>query len=157
MVASFFGAAVERWLWLFAVVFITWYSALDYLKLGAAELARLRTHRAAHVLRLVAGAALPVVAMICVATHRLPTLAIIVLLSSDMARGALDNFAANQGVVDFSWGVSLWVELGAAGGRPGAADVRGPAGGRRRRRLGRRDSARAGSLPACARRPPRAP
>ncbi|MFL5308188.1 MAG: CDP-alcohol phosphatidyltransferase family protein [Polyangia bacterium] len=115
VVASFFGAAVERWLWLFAVVFITWYSALDYLKLGAAELARLRTHRAAHVLRLVAGAALPVIAMICIASHRLPTIAIIVLLSSDMARGALDNFAANQGVVDFSWGVSLWVELALLG------------------------------------------
>ncbi|HVV16964.1 MAG TPA: CDP-alcohol phosphatidyltransferase family protein [Polyangia bacterium] len=115
VVASFFGAAVERWLWLFAIVFITWYSALDYLKLGAAELARLRTHRAAHVLRLVAGAALPVIAMICVASHQLPTIAIIVLLSSDMARGALDNFAANQGVADFSWGVSLWVELALLG------------------------------------------
>jgi cardiolipin synthase (CMP-forming) len=121
VVASFFGAAVERWLWLFAVVFITWYSALDYLKLGARELARLRTHRGAHVLRLIAGAALPVVVMLGVSTHRLPTIALVVLLSSDMARGALDNFAANQGVVDFSWGVSMWIELvllGAALGLP---------------------------------------
>jgi cardiolipin synthase len=109
--ASFFGAAVERWLWLFAIVFITWYSALDYLKLGATELARLRTRRAAHLLRLLAGAALPIVVMLGVATHRLPILALLVLLCSDMARGALDNFAANQGVADFSWAVSMWLEL----------------------------------------------
>ncbi len=109
--ASFWGAQAERWLWLFAVVFITWYSALDYLKAGAAELARVRTRRAAHLLRLLAGAALPVAVMAAVATQRLPTVALIVLLSSDMARGALDNFAANQGVVDFSWGASMWVEL----------------------------------------------
>jgi len=37
---------------------------------------------------------------------------LMVLLSSDMARGALDNFAANQGIADFSWGASLWAELG---------------------------------------------
>lgn len=111
VLASFFGAAVERGLWLFAVVFITWYSALDYLKAGAVELARIRTHRAAHLLRLLAGAALPVAVMAGVATQRLPTVALVVLLSSDMARGALDNFAANQGVADFSWGASMWVEL----------------------------------------------
>jgi hypothetical protein len=29
-----------------------------------------------------------------------------------MARGALDNFAANQGVADFSWAASMWGELG---------------------------------------------
>lgn len=108
---SFFGAAVERGLWLFAVVFITWFSALDYLKAGAAELSRIRAHRAAHLLRLAAGAALPVAVMLGVATQRLPTVALIILLSSDMARGALDNFAANQGIADFSWAVSMWVEL----------------------------------------------
>jgi CDP-diacylglycerol--glycerol-3-phosphate 3-phosphatidyltransferase len=110
--ASFFGAAVERALWLFAVVFITWFSALDYLKAGASELSRIRTHRAAHLLRLAAGAALPIAVMLGVATQRLPTVALVVLLSSDMARGALDNFAANQGIADFSWAVSMWVELG---------------------------------------------
>lgn len=111
VVASFFGAAVERWLWLFAVVFITWYSALDYLKAGVTELSRVTTHRAAHLLRLAAGAALPIVVMLGVASQRLPTVALVVLLSSDMARGALDNFAANQGIADFSWGVSMWTEL----------------------------------------------
>jgi cardiolipin synthase (CMP-forming) len=110
--ASFAGAAVERRLWLFAVVFITWYSALDYLKLGFTELARVRAHRAAHWLRLLAGALLPIAVMVGVATPGLPIVALIVLLSSDMARGALDNFAANQGIADFSWGVSMWVELG---------------------------------------------
>ncbi|HXJ21214.1 MAG TPA: CDP-alcohol phosphatidyltransferase family protein [Polyangia bacterium] len=110
--ASFAGATVERLLWLFAVVFITWYSALDYLKLGFGELARVRTHRAAHWLRLAAGALLPVVLMVGVATQRLPVVALMILLSSDMARGALDNFAANQGIADFSWGISMWVELG---------------------------------------------
>jgi len=111
VVASFFGAQVERGLWLFAVVFITWYSALDYLKAGVTELSRIRAHRAAHLLRLLAGAVLPIVVMLGVATQRLPTIALVVLLSSDMARGALDNFAANQGVADFSWGVSMWIEL----------------------------------------------
>jgi CDP-diacylglycerol--glycerol-3-phosphate 3-phosphatidyltransferase len=110
--ASFAGAAVERLLWLFAVVFITWYSALDYLKLGFGELARVRAHRAAHWLRLLAGALLPVVVMVGVATQRLPVVTLMILLSSDMARGALDNFAANQGIADFSWGISMWVELG---------------------------------------------
>jgi cardiolipin synthase len=113
--ASFAGAAVERVLWLVAVVGITWYSALDYLKLGFGELARVRTHRAAHRLRLLAGALLPIVAMAGVATHRLPAVTLMILLSSDMARGALDNFAANQGVADFSWGVSMWVELALLG------------------------------------------
>jgi CDP-diacylglycerol--glycerol-3-phosphate 3-phosphatidyltransferase len=110
--ASFAGAAVERLLWLVAVVGITWYSALDYLKLGFGELARVRTHRAAHWLRLLAGALLPVVVMVGVASQRLPVISLMVLLSSDMARGALDNFAANQGIADFSWGASMWAELG---------------------------------------------
>jgi phosphatidylglycerophosphate synthase len=123
VVASFFGAQVERGLWLVAVVFITWYSALDYLKAGVTELSRIRDRRAAHLLRLLAGAALPIAVMAGVATQRLHTVALIVLLSSDMARGALDNFAANQGVVDFSWGASMWIELalvGAAIGLPAA-------------------------------------
>ena len=126
VVASFFGAAVERGLWLFAVVFITWFSALDYLKAGVAELSRIRTHRAAHLLRLAAGALLPIAVMLGVATQRLPTIALVVLLSSDMARGALDNFAANQGIADFSWAVSMWVELALLAG----ALVSPPAGAR---------------------------
>ncbi len=116
VIASFFGAKVERGLWLFAVVFITWFSALDYLKAGVTELSRVRVHRAAHLLRLAAGAALPIAVMLGVATQRLPTVALVVLLSSDMARGALDNFAANQGITDFSWAVSMWVELGLLAG-----------------------------------------
>lgn len=93
------------------VVLITWYSALDYLGLGLRELSRPAPHRALHLVRLVAGAALPVVALGAIATPGLPTIPIILLLSSDMARGALDNYAAHQGIVDFSWGASLWAEI----------------------------------------------
>ena len=71
-----------------------------------------RSHRALHWLRLGAGALLPVVVMAALATHRLPTIPLVILLASDMARGALDNFAANQGVADFSWAASMWGELG---------------------------------------------
>jgi len=28
-----------------------------------------------------------------------------------MARGALDNYAANRRITDFSWAASLWVEI----------------------------------------------
>ena len=28
-----------------------------------------------------------------------------------MARGALDNYAANRRVTDFSWAASLWIEI----------------------------------------------
>ena len=40
-----------------------------------------------------------------------PPLPLIILLSVDMARGALDNYAANRRVTDFSWAASLWVEI----------------------------------------------
>jgi cardiolipin synthase len=108
------------------VVFITWYSALDYLALGLRELTRPAPHRTLHLLRLLAGAALPVVALAAIATPGLPTIPIILLLSCDMARGALDNYAAHQGVVDFSWGASLWAEIALLGGAmliPRAAGV----------------------------------
>ena len=49
--------------------------------------------------------------MAALATHRLPTIPLIILLASDMARGALDNFAANQGIADFSWAASMGGEL----------------------------------------------
>ena len=94
------------------VVLITWYSALDYLALGYRELVPPGPHRAQHLLRLAAGAVLPIVALAAIATPGLPTIPIVLLLSSDMGRGALDNYAAHQKVVDFSWGVSLWAEIG---------------------------------------------
>jgi CDP-diacylglycerol--glycerol-3-phosphate 3-phosphatidyltransferase len=112
LVASAFGAGVAQWAVLGFVIFITWYSALDYLALGFRELAPEGAYRAQHWARLAAGAALPVVAMAALATDGLPTIPIILLLSSDMARGALDNYAAHQRITDFSWGVSLWAEIG---------------------------------------------
>ncbi|HEY4392927.1 MAG TPA: CDP-alcohol phosphatidyltransferase family protein [Polyangia bacterium] len=112
---SFVGAAATERLLITAVVFITWVSGLDYLKQGFPAVWRAPSHRALHWLRLAAGALLPVVVMAALATHRLPTIPLIVLLASDMARGALDNFAANQGVADFSWAASMWGELGLLG------------------------------------------
>jgi hypothetical protein len=93
------------------VVLITWYSALDYLALGFRELARAGERRALHWARLAAGAAMPIVALAAIATDGLPTIPIILLLSSDMARGALDNYAAHRGIADFSWATSLWAEI----------------------------------------------
>jgi len=112
LAASFVGARVAETLLLVVVVGITWYSGLDYLKLGLPAVARAPAHRALHLLRLAAGGILPIVVMAAVATHRLPIVALMVVLASDMARGALDNFAANQGVADFSWAASMWAELG---------------------------------------------
>jgi cardiolipin synthase len=110
LLASYFGPAVAKGVVLGFVVFITWYSALDYLALGFRELSPAGLHRAQHWARLAGGAALPVVALGAIATDGLPTIPIIVLLSIEMARGALDNYAAHRGVTDFSWGVSLWGE-----------------------------------------------
>ena len=76
---------------------------------------------------------------------------LVILLSVDMARGALDNYAANRRVTDFSWAASLWVEIAllagalvAPAGRRRPDDVRG---GHRRHR----DAAQPGPLPARAR------
>jgi CDP-diacylglycerol--glycerol-3-phosphate 3-phosphatidyltransferase len=109
--ASFAGAGAVEKLLIAAVVFITWFSALDYLKLGFLAIARAPSHRTLHWLRLAAGALLPIGVMAALATHRLPTIPLIILLASDMARGALDNFAANQGIADFSWAASMGGEL----------------------------------------------
>jgi hypothetical protein len=54
--------------------------------------------------------------MIALGTTRLPATPLIVLLSVDMARGALDNYAANRRVTDFSWAASLWLEIALLGG-----------------------------------------
>jgi hypothetical protein len=97
------------------VILITWYSAFDYLAVGLPEVLRPDPRRLLHWLRLVAGAILPVIALGAIATDRLPAIGIIVLVSSDMARGALDNFVANRGVADFSWAGSLWAEVALLG------------------------------------------
>ena len=97
------------------VVAMTWYTALDYLAAGVKELAPRGPHRFLHWARLVAGAALPVVAMLAMGMTRLPTVPLIILLSVDMARGALDNYAAHRRVTDFSWVASLWAELALLG------------------------------------------
>jgi len=105
------GPSATRVTVLAFVVAMTWYSALDYVVVGFRELVRPDPLRRQHALRLVAGFAMPVVAMIALGTVRLPTTPLIVLLSFDMARGALDNYASNRRVVDFSWAASLWVEI----------------------------------------------
>ena len=110
LLASLWGPAAAQWTVLAFVIFITWYSALDYLAVGFRELARPLPHRALHWARLAAGAAMPIAAMAAIATPGIATLPIILLRSSDMARGALDNYAAHQGKADFSWGASLWAE-----------------------------------------------
>jgi cardiolipin synthase len=105
------GPVVARGVVIGFVILITWYSALDYFSVGLRELARPDAYRVKHWARLVAGAVLPIVALAAIATDRLPTIPIIVLLSIEMARGALDNFAANRRVVDFSWAASLTAEV----------------------------------------------
>ena len=124
LLASLSGPAAVEIVLLGFVILITWYSALDYLALGFVELARPGAHRALHWARLVAGAAMPVVALAAIATDGLPTIPIILLLSIDMARGALDNYAAHRGVTDFSWAASLWAEIGLL-----VAAIANPAGG----------------------------
>jgi CDP-diacylglycerol--glycerol-3-phosphate 3-phosphatidyltransferase len=106
------GPEVTRITVLAFVVAMTWYSALDYVVVGFRELLRPDPFRALHGVRLVAGFVMPIVAMIALGTTRLPATPLIVLLSVDMGRGALDNYAANRRITDFSWAVSLWIEIG---------------------------------------------
>ncbi len=111
LVGSLAGPAASQTILLTGVVLITWVSAVDYLKLGFQQLGGQLPQKGLHWVRLLAGATLPVVTMAALATDRCPTIPLIVLLSSDMARGALDNFVAHRGVADFFWGASLWVEI----------------------------------------------
>jgi CDP-diacylglycerol--glycerol-3-phosphate 3-phosphatidyltransferase len=111
LVASLIGKTATLAVVAGFVIFMTWYSALDYLAAGFRELSPPVEQRGLHWARLVAGGLMPIVALIAISTIRLPTTPIILLLSFDMARGALDNYAANQRVADFSWGASLWAEI----------------------------------------------
>jgi CDP-diacylglycerol--glycerol-3-phosphate 3-phosphatidyltransferase len=105
------GPSVTRITVLAFVVAMTWYSALDYLVVGSRELVRADRYRLLHWARLVAAFALPIVAMVALGSTRLSATPLIILLSVDMARGALDNYAANRRVADFSWAASLWIEI----------------------------------------------
>ena len=109
--ALFGGPDVTRGTVLAFVIAMTWYSALDYIVVGFRELLRPDPFRTLHAVRLIAGFAMPIVAMIALGTTRLPATPLIILLSADMARGALDNYAANRRITDFSWAASLWVEI----------------------------------------------
>jgi cardiolipin synthase len=111
LAVSFVGTAATQILLIAGVVFITWYSAVDYLAVGLPHLRRVASHRALHWLRLAAGGLLPIVALAVLATGQVPTVTILVLLSCVMASGALDNFAAHRGIADFSWAASLWAEV----------------------------------------------
>jgi cardiolipin synthase len=108
---AFLGPRASNLLLMAGVVFITWYSALDYLAVGLPYLRSAIPHRALHWLRLVPGFLLPIVALAALAIGHLSAMVVVVLLSSVMASGALDNFAAHRGVADFSWAASLWAEV----------------------------------------------
>jgi cardiolipin synthase len=110
------GPSVARVTVLAFVVAMTWYSALDYLVVGARELVKPDSLRGLHWVRLVAGFAMPILAMVALGSTWLPATPLVILLSVDMARGALDNYAANRRVTDFSWAASLWVEIALLGG-----------------------------------------
>jgi len=110
------GPPVARITVLGFIIAMTWYSAADYIGVGFRELVKPDPRRALHWARLAAGFAMPIVGMAALGTTRLPTTPLIVLLSVDMARGALDNYAANRRVVDFSWAASLWAEIALLGG-----------------------------------------
>jgi CDP-diacylglycerol--glycerol-3-phosphate 3-phosphatidyltransferase len=110
------GPSVTRVTVLSFVVAMTWYSALDYLVVGARELVKPDSLRALHLVRLVAGFTMPILAMVALGTTGLSATPLVILLSVDMARGALDNYAANRRITDFSWAASLWVEIALLGG-----------------------------------------
>jgi CDP-diacylglycerol--glycerol-3-phosphate 3-phosphatidyltransferase len=119
-----------------AVVAITWLSAVDYLTVGIPALLEPDRHRLLHWLRFAGGALLPVVALRAIASAGVPVVPIIVLICSEMGRGALDNYAAHRAwmqarsdrelaattlepsvgasinlSVDLSWAASLWAEV----------------------------------------------
>jgi cardiolipin synthase len=105
------GAPAARITVLAFVVAMTWYSAADYVVVGFRELVRPDPRRGLHAARLVAGFLMPIVAMVALGTTKLSAIPLVILLSVDMARGALDNYAANRRITDFSWAASLWVEI----------------------------------------------
>ena len=90
---------------------------------------------------------MPVVALAAIATDGLPTIPIILLLSSDMARGALDNYAAHRGIADFSWAASLWAEIALLVAAIASPAAGGRADGDRGPDRGRRDAAELRALP----------
>ena len=105
------GAPATRATVLAFVVAMTWYSAADYIVVGFRELVRSDPYRGLHWARLVAGFVMPILAMVALGTTKLSAIPLVILLSVDMARGALDNYAANRRITDFSWAASLWVEI----------------------------------------------
>ena len=111
LIAAMFGPAAARVTVLGFVILITWYCAADYLTIAVPELLKPDPHRWLHWARLAAGGVLPIVALAAIGPGLLPAFSIIILLSSDMARGALDNFFAHRGITDFSWAASLWAEI----------------------------------------------
>jgi cardiolipin synthase (CMP-forming) len=126
LTAALIGPIAARVTVLGFVILITWYSAADYLTVGVPELLKPDPQRWIHWARLIAGGLMPVVALAGIGPGQLPAIPIIILLSCDMARGALDNFFAHRGIADFSWTVSLWAEvalLAAAMLSPGFGNV----------------------------------
>jgi len=105
------GIGAARDLLLLVIVGITWLSAADYFGVGLRVLPSLASRRGLHALRLLGGFLLPVAALAAVrAPAPVPTVAVMVLLALEMARGAIDNFVANRGVPDFSWTLNLVAE-----------------------------------------------
>ena len=145
------GAPATRITVLAFVVAMTWYSAADYIVVGFRELVRPDPYRGLHWARLVAGFVMPILAMVALGTTELSAIPLVILLSVDMARGALDNYAANRRITDFSWAASLWIEIVLLAGALVIPPVRRRPDRVRRGHRRDRDAAQPGPLPARAR------
>lgn len=110
--AMFGSARTAETLLLALIVAITWVSAWDYFVVGLAALWRASHRRALHWLRFAGGALLPTLALAAMGLGVAPGLVIVVLLSAETARGAVDNYIAHRRVADFSWAATLWSEIG---------------------------------------------
>jgi CDP-diacylglycerol--glycerol-3-phosphate 3-phosphatidyltransferase len=104
-------AGVAEMLLLALIVAITWVSAWDYFVVGLPALWRVADHRVRHWLRVVGGALLPVLALGAMGAGVAPGVAVVVLLSAETARGAVDNYIAHRRIADFSWAATLWSEI----------------------------------------------
>lgn len=113
--ALFASAGVAEMLLLALIVAITWVSAWDYFVVGLPALWRVSDHRARHWLRFVGGALLPALGLGAMGAGIAPGVAIVVLLSAETARGAVDNYVAHRRIADFSWAVTLWSEIALLG------------------------------------------
>jgi cardiolipin synthase len=93
---------------------LTWVSGLDYLVGGLPRLRAAGGFGRADAVRVVAGAALPLLALVLVVETDAPAWAVLALLAFELALGGLDNMLSLHGVAApaLPWGIRA---LGAAG------------------------------------------